>query len=151
MNDFKSQVFQAAFDLLEEKNSLLSSELKSLEQSINEDTKSSAGDKYETGREMIRQEIGKVENQFKQNKVFIMEMNHLLESQKPTSKISEGSLVCWGEDWLFISVSIGQITVNDQKVFLLSKNSPLGKELLGKEKQEQVSFRGKSKIIKELL
>ncbi len=151
MNDFKSQVFQAAFDLLEEKNKLLSSELKSLEQSIHEDTKSSAGDKYETGREMIRQEIGKVENQFKQNKMFVMELTHYLDAQKPSLKISEGSLVCWGEDWLFISISIGQIEVNGQKVFLLSKNSPLGNELLGKGKQDQVTFRGKSKMIKELL
>lgn len=151
MNDFKSKVFQVAFDLLEEKNKLLSSELKSLEQSINEDTKSSAGDKYETGREMIRQEIGKVENQFKQNKVFTMEMKHLMESQKPSLKITEGSLVCYGDDWLLISISLGQILVNGEKVFLMSKNSPLGKELLGKEKGEQVSFRGKSKIVKELL
>jgi hypothetical protein len=151
MNDFKSQVFQVAFELLEERDKLFSSELKSLEQSINEDTKSSAGDKFETGREMMRQEIGKVENQFKQNKVFIMEMNHLLETQKPSSKITEGSLVCWGEDWLFISISIGQIIVNGQKVFLLSKNSPLGKELLGKEKNNEVSFRGKTNVIKEIL
>ncbi|WP_296703538.1 hypothetical protein [Algoriphagus sp.] len=151
MNNFKSQVFQAAFDLLEEKNKLLSSELKSLEHSINEDTKSSAGDKYETGREMIRQEIGKVENQFQQNKVFTMEMKHLMDSQKSSLKITEGSLVRFGEDWLFISVSIGQIIVGGEKVFLLSKNSPLGQELMGKEKGGQVSFRGKSKIIKELL
>lgn len=151
MNDLKSQVFQAAFDLLEEKNKLFSSELKALEQSINEDTKSSAGDKFETGREMMRQEIGKVDNQFKQNKVFIMEMKNLLESQKPSPNITEGSLVCWGEDWLFISVSIGQIIVNGQKVFLLSKNSPLGKELLGKKKKDEVSFRGKTNVIKELL
>jgi hypothetical protein len=151
MNDLKSQVFQAAFDLLEEKNKLFFSELKALEQSINEDTKSSAGDKFETGREMMRQEIGKVDNQFKQNKVFIMEMKNLLESQKPSPKITEGSLVCWGDDWLFISVSIGQIIVNGQKVFLLSKNSPLGKELLGKKKNDEVSFRGKTNVIKELL
>ncbi|MEN2281898.1 hypothetical protein AAGF08_07140 [Algoriphagus sp. SE2] len=151
MEDFKSKVFQIAFDLLEEKNKLLSSELKSLEQSIHEDTKSSAGDKYETGREMIRQEIGKVENQYKQNKSFMMEMKHLKESQKPSLKITEGSLVCFGEDWFLISISLGQIIVNKKKVFLLSKNSPLGKELLGKEKGEKIAFRGISKMVKELL
>ena len=149
MKEFKEQVFEAAFKLLKERNELLAEELKSLDHSIHEDTKSSAGDKYETGREMIRQEIGKVDNQFKQNKVFLMEISHLYENEKPNSKISEGSLLQWGEDWLFISVSIGQIDVADKKVFFLSKNSPLGQELLGKEKLDSVSFRGKTKIIKE--
>ena len=151
MNEFKSQVFQAAFELLEQRKVLLASELKSLEQSIHEDTKSSAGDKYETGREMIRQEIGKVENQFKQNQSFLMEMNHLQDSCKPFAKVSEGSLLRWGDDWLFISSSIGQLTVSGKKVFLLSKNSPLGQALIGKEKSEIVAFRGQSKPINELV
>ena len=151
MDEFKGKVFEAAFKLLKERNELLAEELKSLDQSIHEDTKSSAGDKYETGREMIRQEIGKVENQFKQNKVFLMEITHLFENEKSHPKISEGSLLQWGEDWLFISVSIGQIEVADKKVFFLSKNSPLGQELLGKKKLDSVSFRGKTKVIKELL
>ncbi|MBN3580853.1 hypothetical protein JYB64_00535 [Algoriphagus aestuarii] len=151
MNEFKSQVFQAAFDLLNQRKTLLESELKSLSQSIHEDTKSSAGDKYETGREMIRQEIGKVENQFKQNQSFLLEMHHLYDTCKPLQRVSEGSLLRWGEDWLLISSSIGQVTVEDRKVFLLSKNSPLGQALLGKEKMETVSFRGQSKPINVLV
>lgn len=150
MIDFKTQVFQAAIDLLEERNKLLSDELKSLQVSLNEDTKSSAGDKYETGREMIRQEIDKVENQHQQNQTFLLQIRHLFDSMKPTSKISEGSLLCWGQDWMLISVSLGQIMVGGKKVFLLSKSSPLGQALLGKSKNDQVSFRGNSKLITEV-
>jgi len=151
MDEFKSQVFQAAFDLLEDRNKLLSSELKALEQSINEDTKSSAGDKFETGREMMRQEIGKVENQFRQNQTFLKEISHLFESFKPSTKIMEGNLICWGNDWLFISASIGQLIVDEKKVFLLSKNSPLGQALMGKRAKDVITFRGQSKTITEVL
>ncbi|SIN95169.1 hypothetical protein [Algoriphagus halophilus] len=150
MNGFKHQVFQAAIDLLEERKSLLANELSSLQLSIKEETKSSAGDKYETGREMMRQEIGKVENQFKQNQQLLQEFQHLLNTSKDSEKITEGSLLQWGEDLLFISASLGELVVDGKKVFLLSKNSPLGQVLMGKTKGQEVSFRGKSKRINEV-
>lgn len=150
MKGFKHQVFQKAIDLLEERKSLLANELSSLQLSIKEETKSSAGDKYETGREMMRQEIGKVENQFKQNQQLLQEIQYLLNNSKDSEKITEGSLLQWGEDLLFISASLGELVVDGKKVFLLSKNSPLGQVLMGKEKGQEVSFRGKSKRINEV-
>ncbi|MBN3520576.1 hypothetical protein JYB62_11260 [Algoriphagus lutimaris] len=150
MEGFKNKVFQTAIDLLEERKSLLSNELSSLQLSIKEETKSSAGDKYETGREMMRQEIGKVENQFKQNQLLRQEIQHLLNTSKDSDKIIEGSLLQWGDDLLFISASLGELVVDGKKVFLLSKNSPLGQALLGKAKGEMVSFRGKSRAIGEV-
>lgn len=151
MNEFKSSVYQSVFDLLSEREKLLSEELISLNLSINEDTKSSAGDKYETGREMIRQEIGKVQKQHHQNKIFQQQMQQFFEQEKTSLQVKEGSLLQFGGDWLFISVSLGQVEVNDEKVFLLSKASPLGQALVGKGKLDQVIFRGKTKQIIELL
>ncbi|WP_373400230.1 hypothetical protein V8V91_11960 [Algoriphagus halophilus] len=150
MKGFKHQVFQKAIDLLEERKSLLANELSSLQLSIKEETKSSAGDKYETGREMMRQEIGKVENQFKQNQQLLQEIQYLLNNSKDSEKITEGSLLQWGEDLLFVSASLGELVVDGKKVFLLSKNSPLGQVLMGKAKGQEVSFRGKSKRINEV-
>lgn len=148
MNSFKNKVFQAAIKLLEERKSLLADELDSLQTSIKEDTKSSAGDKYETGREMMRQEIDKVESQLNQNKILLQEIDHLYKTDKESSQIREGTLLSWGEDLLFISASIGELRVDDKKVFLLSKNSPLGQALIGKTKGQEVSFRGKSQTIR---
>lgn len=150
MNEFKSSVYQSVFDLLTEREKLLSEELTSLNLSISEDTKSSAGDKYETGREMIRQEIGKVQKQHHQTKIFKQQIQQFFEQEKSSSQVNEGSLLQYGGDWLFISVSLGQVKVNDEKVFLLSKASPLGQALLGKNKLDQVNFRGKTKQIEEL-
>ena len=50
-------------DYVEERVSRLQSSIKDLEHDLGNETKSSAGDKYETSREMMNTEINKLQNQ----------------------------------------------------------------------------------------
>jgi hypothetical protein len=150
MNEFKAKVYQTAIDQLRQKDALLAEERKNIIESILEEEKNSAGDKYETSRETMTQDLNSIEKQIKQNKLDLEELYRLNTIKDTPPTVQEGALVKLGSEWFLLAVSIGQIKVGDAKVFLLSKNSPLGELLLGKKLREQVNFRAKMQVIEEL-
>lgn len=151
MNELKTKVYQAALTLLKEKNRLLNEERSAMLDGILEETKSSAGDKFETSREMMTQDLMTLELQIKQSKVDLDEIQRLQAIKETAPSVQEGSMVKLGSDWFMLAVSLGQINVEDKKVYLLSKNSPLGQLILGKKKNDQVNFRGKNQPIEEII
>lgn len=151
MNEIKAKVYQSALTLLKEKNRLLKEERDTMLEGILEETKSSAGDKFETSREMMTQDLMTLELQIKQSKIDLDEIQRLQAIKETAPSVQEGSMIKLGSDWFMLAVSIGQINVEDKKVYLLSKNSPLGQLLLGKKKNDHVNFRGKNQLIEELV
>jgi transcription elongation GreA/GreB family factor len=151
MNEFKSKVYQAALAHLKQKETLLSEERKNIIESILEEEKNSAGDKYETSRETITQDLNTIEKQIKQSKIDLDELYRLQAIKDTPVSVQEGALIRLGADWFLLAISIGLVNVEDTKVFLMSKNSPLGELLIGKKKKEQVNFRGKMISIEELV
>jgi transcription elongation GreA/GreB family factor len=150
MNPFKSAVYQTAISQLKQKEALLAEERKNIIESILEEEKNSAGDKYETSRENMTQDLNSLEKQIKQSKLDLDELYRLQSIKDTPPTVQEGALVQLGSDWFLLAVSVGQVKVDDKQVFLLSKNSPLGELLLGKKKNEAIQFRGKPQIITEI-
>jgi len=151
MNTFKEKVYQTAIAQVKEKINLLKAERKAINDGILEDTKSSAGDKFETGRETMSRDLMTVENQLKQANFEFDELCRFQAIKEPSATVQEGSLVQVGSDKYLISISLGQVSVDGEKLFMLSKNSPLGEILVGSKKNDQVEFRGKSILITEIL
>ncbi|MFC5626075.1 hypothetical protein [Algoriphagus winogradskyi] len=151
MNTFKEKVYQTAIAQVKEKINLLKAERKAINDGILEDTKSSAGDKFETGRETMSRDLMTVENQLKQANFEFDELCRFQAIKEPSATIQEGSLVQVGSDQYLISISLGQVNVDGQKLFMLSKSSPLGEILVGRKKGDQVEFRGRNLTITELL
>ena len=123
-------------ELLEIIQQKVSEKILKLEQLIaetrasNNDTKSSMGDKYETSREMLQQEINNLQ----------IQLNEHLKSQKilkninpnPHKVVSLGSWVETDKGKFFIAISLGEILFNREKIFVLSAESPLAKAMNGK-------------------
>ena len=151
MNPFKSAVYQTAISQLKQKEALLAEERKNIIESILEEEKNSAGDKYETSRENMTQDLNSLEKQIKKSKLDLDELYRLQSIKDTPPTVQEGALVQLGSDWFLLAVSVGQVKVDDKQVFLLSKNSPLGELLLGKKKNEAIQFRGKPQTITELV
>jgi len=150
MNEFKSAVYQTAITLLKQKEALLAEERKNIIESILEEEKNSAGDKYETSRETMTQDLNSLEKQIKQGKMDLEELYRLQAIKDTPPTVQEGALLQLGTDWFLLAVSIGQVKVADKQVFLLSKNSPLGELLVGKKKDEAIQFRGKLQPLSEI-
>lgn len=96
----------------------------------NSDTKSSMGDKYETGREMLQQQINNLQIQLNE----VMKQQAFLKSivAKPSQKVEKGAVVSTERGMFFISVSLGEMTLNDYKIMCISPESPLAKAMNGK-------------------
>jgi len=150
MNELKSAVYQIAISQLKQKEALLAEERKNIIESILEEEKNSAGDKYETSRETMTQDLNSLEKQIKQSNLDLEELYRLQTIKDTPPTVQEGALVQLGTEWFLLAVSMGQVKVGDKSVFLLSKNSPLGELLVGKKKGEAIQFRGKSQAINEI-
>ncbi|WP_379964682.1 hypothetical protein [Epilithonimonas sp. UC225_85] len=113
------------------------------------DTKSSMGDKYETGREMLQQEINNLQVQLNE----ILKQKDSLKTilPKPSEKAEKGAIVKTEKGLFFISVSLGEIKVENEKIICISPESPLAKAMNGKQKDEVFSLNGMSQAIVEIL
>ncbi len=115
--------------------------IETIQDSLQSETKSSAGDKHETGRAMLQLEREKAGNQLKdiqyQQDTF-SRVNILLKSPV----ICLGSLVKTNVTTYFISISVGKIVVDDKAYFAISPRSPIGSILLGKTIGDKFVFNG---------
>jgi len=117
-------------------------------ESSKEETKSSAGDKYETARAMIQQEIDKYSMQ-----LLDAEKQKAILSGLPMTEdsvIRNGSLVITNNGNFLISVSLGQLTIDNKNYFAISSASPIGAILLNKRKGDTFQFRGKDYSIEKV-
>ncbi|UKB82849.1 GreA/GreB family elongation factor [Chryseobacterium sp. MEBOG06] len=96
----------------------------------NNDTKSSMGDKYETGREMLQQQINNLQRQLNET------LNQQAVLQKitaePSEKVQNGALVKTNMGMFYVSASMGEFILDNQKIMTVSAESPLVKAMFGK-------------------
>lgn len=135
---------------------LVAEKLKSTKEEMNltkeasfEETKSSAGDKFETGREMMQQEADKFTRQIEElNKIY--RLIDTLNLSKSSEKIEAGSIVKTNLNTFFISASLGMVDFQGEKLMLISAISPLASALLDKKAGEQITFNSRTYTIEEV-
>lgn len=110
-------------------------------ESANDETKSSAGDKHETGRAMMQLEQEKVANQ----------LSEALELKKNISKINTnrqskvvtvGSVVFTNRGNFYIAIPAGKIEIAAQLYFAISPASPLASKLIGLSVSQETVMNG---------
>ena len=119
----------------------------------NNDTKSSMGDKYETGREMLQQEINNLQvqlNEVLKQQDFLKTSFDKLRMTKKFDKAEKGAIVKTEKGLFFISVSLGEINFDNQKIICISPESPLAKAMNGKQKGEVFSLNNMSQKIVDI-
>ncbi len=131
------------------------SAIRSIKESRDNDSKSSAGDKHETSRAMAQIELDKLEVQLAK---MIVTRNILvgINSQRPKQKVVPmavgiGSLVTTNQGNYFISIGIGKVEIDSSVYFAISLDSPIGEVLKGKVVGNQVVFQGKTFVIKDIV
>lgn len=117
--------------------------------SANQETKSSVGDKYETGRAMMQLEV-------EQNTLQLAEalkLKQVLDQINPrleTSNIQQGSLVITNHGNFYVAISIGNVTLNGKQYFAISPVSPLGTKLMNGSEGMNFVFNAKNYIIEKV-
>lgn len=137
----KAVLYEFIAEQIDEKIKYLNALIDDLRTS-NNDTKSSMGDKYETSREMMQQEITRIQNQ----------LNEVLVQQEIFSKIKIvenktiglGSYTETSMGNFCIACSFGEIVFENKKIFVLSTQTPLAKILVGKSVKDVFEMNGMS-------
>jgi hypothetical protein len=119
------------------------------QESANEEDKSSAGDKYETGRAMAQLEIEKASSQLAEANKLKQALEHL-PVDAPGDIIRPGSLVITDQGNYFISIAAGKLTVDDNTWIAISAGSPFGAALVGKKEGDVVTMMGKEIVVERV-
>jgi len=104
-----------------------------------DDTKSSAGDKFETTREMMQQEIAR----HQQLLTDAERTRHVLASldARPHSGPAKlGSLIETNQGTFFLAISAGRLEVEGNTYWVVSTASPIGSRLIGLQAGSHFSF-----------
>lgn len=107
------------------------------------ETKSSAGDKYETGREVMQQEINLNITRLNELHKLSLTLDHISPTQKG-DKVVAGSLIYTNHGAFYISVSAGQLVADGLNFYAISAASPLGVKMLGKHAGHTFELNGKT-------
>lgn len=138
----KTQIHEALVLELETQVERFSKILVAIQESKNNDTKSSAGDKFETGREMMQIELDKTEGQL--HKVnYSLEILNQIRDVELTDNIALGSLVLCNTGVYYLSIGHGKVMIDGVKYYAISPASPIGQLLLHRAESETVTFNTK--------
>jgi transcription elongation GreA/GreB family factor len=106
------------------------------------ETKSSAGDKHETGRAMAQLEREKLGQQLVEINKIKQTLNRV-KTIKTTNIVTIGSLVYTNQFNYYIAISAGEFIVNNNSFYAVSPNTPIGKLLIGKTIGDIILFKNK--------
>ncbi len=136
----KQILYGQCVDFVENRFNTIQNTISEIQESLTSETKSSAGDKHETGRAMLQLEREKAGNQLAEIQK-IKENLSKISISKTSEVIGLGSVVYTNKSNYFIAISAGEIKVENELFYAISSNTPIGQLLLGKTMGDAVLFR----------
>lgn len=137
--NLKAQLVNQCKAILQQKITMLDKQLADFKKAANNETKSSVGDKYETGRAMMHNEMDKLKQQQAQAltaKAAFMQ----IQFDNNFDTIDLGSLIKTDKGTFLLAVALGKVVVQNQHYFVLSLASPIGQKLKGKKQGDSITL-----------
>lgn len=138
--ELKQKIYMQCVQFCNNRLDTIRKSIEEIQESLTSETKSSAGDKHETGRAMLQLEREKAGNQLAETQK-IQELLSKIDITKTSKIVSLGSLVFTTQANYFIAISAGEIVIENEKYFAISPNTAIGKLLIGKEVGHVMTFR----------
>ena len=147
MQELKKQILKKCLDLIEQRISTNTKILEDLSASMEGETKSSAGDKFETSRAMMQAD----QERYKAIVITAKGLRQQLSvlSLESADLVRKGSLVITPQGKYFIAVGLGKIELSET-IYVISNASPIGRLLMGKSQGDAIVFNGRSLEILEV-
>ena len=137
----KRQLFDFCKDFADKRVSRIRKEMADFKESLDDETKSSAGDKYETGRAMLQLELEK-------SGVQLAEAENI---KTQANFVGLGNLVKTTKANYFLAISAGEFKGDGISVYCISSETPIGKLLFTKQVNDVVSFNDNEIKILEII
>lgn len=149
LSNLKKSIHNECIALIKDKLNNLHSEFRSKNEALLSESKSTAGDKHETGRAMIQLEQEKLSQQLQQWEKIKQFFNRLNPENK-CSKVSAGALIQTQDHLYYIAAGLGKLEISGHSVFVIGPASPIAQQLLGMTVGESTEFQGKLILIEAL-
>ncbi len=137
--EVKQELYHLCTEFVNKRLQTIEQTIQSNQKALTSETKSSAGDKHETGRAMLQLEMEKAGQQL-QNIRLMKETLAKLDLSTHEKVARLGSLVVTDKTTFFLSISAGKLTANSKDFFAVSVSSPIGRMLLGKQENDSFIF-----------
>jgi transcription elongation GreA/GreB family factor len=150
MSEIKEKLFILCHDYIANRVSLIKQNVAEAQEAANDDTKNSAGDKFEVGREIMQQEIelnlGRLGEMYK--------LQTALESVNPTMKhtvVQAGALVVTTNGTYYLAIGAGKLLLDGKIYYAVSPEAPISVQMLGKKQGDDFELNGKKITIEQVL
>ena len=146
----KLELYDFCLEFVDNRFQTIQNTIKEIQESLLSETKSSAGDKHETGRAMLQLEREKSGNQLAE----IQKLKAILNKVNPEAKhlkIALGTAVYTTQSNYFIAISAGEIVLDSKRFYAISQATPIAKLLISKTVGDEVLFRNTTIRITQIL
>lgn len=148
--NIKTTLYRQCVQLVDKRLNSIQNQIADIQNSLLSETKSSAGDKHETGRAMLQLEREKAGHQLAEVEKVKASLSKI-NLDKKSLQVRLGSLVFTSKAHYFIGVSLGALQVDSRTIYAISPSTPMGRVLMGKSVGEEVSFNGNSFVIEKVI
>lgn len=124
--------------------------MKHAQESANEEGKSSAGDKYETGRAMMQLERDKAAQQVEEA-LKLKRVLATIRTDSVHSIVSLGSILISDVVNFYIAISAGKFIVDNREFIAIASNAPIASILLNLKAGDTFYFQGKEHTVRQVL
>jgi hypothetical protein len=149
MSDLKKELHNLCVAYVRRSMDAAELAIQEAQKSSSDDTKSSAGDKYETGREMAQQETNRNLAQLNEANKLMVALNRIGTSGTATHAES-GSVIITNNGNFYLAISAGSLQLDGKTYFAVSPASPVGFQLMGKSVGTSFLLNGKSYTIESV-
>lgn len=146
----KKIVLNQLISTIDEKMQQANLQAKDLADSLQNESKSTAGDKHDTGRAMIHLEQEKLQHQFQELRNQMQQIKTISHLENSNHIVEYGSFIKAGDFYFLLGVGIGKQIVNGILVYCIGMETPIGKILNGRKKGDQFTFTNQDLIIEEI-
>lgn len=150
MSSLKEDLYKQCLDYVQKRMEAAQLAIDEAQKASSDDTKSSAGDKYETGREMMQQETNRNVAQLVEANKLKISLNKI-NPDVVSLKADTGSLVITNNGNFYITISAGVLKVNNETYFAVSASSPIGTKLIGQKAGYEFKLNDKKYQIEQVI
>jgi len=135
----KEKLYEVCETFVENRLNNLQQSMNDIQKAMGSETKSSAGDKHETGRAMLQLEREQLGVQLAEIQK-VKEALYQIDINKSSQVVCLGSVVFTTQSNYFIAISAGEIKLEDKAFYAISPYTPIGKLLISKTVGDEVVF-----------
>jgi hypothetical protein len=145
----KEDVIKACWRFLDERRKQIKQEILFIEESINTETKSSVGDKFETARARLQTDKSRL---LKQQSEIQQQENDLLKTVTlvPGDGAGPGRLIHTNAGVFYVAVPLGKLKVGAYSVQVLSQLSPFVSKMKGLKTGDYFEVNGRRYCIEKM-